>query len=126
MNCKFKAGVRASAFRNFLNLFLTPHQYHFIFMSDVFYDGFVDLFQSVDVVLCTLQYIGRVFFRIAGYNHLQASLHNIHFDVLSHHHGVSVEMHHAGLGTVNAQGLAAERLDAAVLVDGLVEQLERQ
>ena len=115
-----------SHFRQFLELPFAFIQYHFVFMGDVFHKSIINLFQSVDVVLCSLQDVRSVFFRIPGDNDLQSFLHNLYIYILSHHHRVAVKVDYSRFRTVNAECLAAERLNPAVLVDGLVEELERE
>ena len=86
----------------------------------------IDLLQAIYVILCSLQYIRRVFFGIPGDDYLQSFFDYLHVDVFSHHHRVPVKVHYSRFGTVDAQRLAAESLDAAILVYSLIKQLERQ
>ena len=113
-------------FCQFLELPFAFIQYHLVFMGDVFHKSIINLFQSVDIVLCPLQDIRSVFFRIPGNNDLQSFLHNLYIYILSHHHRVAVKVDYPRFRTVNTECLATERLNPAVLVNGLVEELERE
>ena len=93
-------------------------------MGNIFQNGFVYLFQAIDVVLGTLQYIRGIFFHILGHNDLQSSFDYVYVDVLSHYHRISIEMYNPLFGTMDAERLTAESLYTAILVDSLVEQLE--
>lgn len=56
-------------FRQFFELSFALIQYHLVFMGDVFHKRIINLFQSVDIVLCPLQDV-RVFFRVVRNNDL--------------------------------------------------------
>ena len=58
--------------------------------------------------------------------HIQSVWNDFHLQFLARHQRVSVEMHHSVVCPVNLDFLGTHRLYPAVLVDGLVEQLERK
>ena len=72
---------KALVLSKFFNLFFAFIQYHSVCMGNIFQDGFVYLFQAIDVVLGTLQYIRGIFFHILGHNDLQSSLDYVYVDV---------------------------------------------
>lgn len=113
-------------FRQLFDLFLSFVQNSPVFVRNIFHKRLVELLQAIDIILCPLQHVARPLAGFARHDDLQFALHDAHLYIFAGHHGIAVEVHHSRLGTVDAQRLALECLDAAVLVDGLVEQLERQ
>ena len=100
-----------------LDVYKRQIQYHSVCMGNIFQNGFVYLFQAIDVVLGTLQYIRGIFFQILGHNDLQSSFDYVSVDVLAHYHRISIEMYNPLFGTMDAERLTAESLYTAILVD---------
>ena len=113
-------------FCQFLELPFAFIQYHLVFMGDVFHKSIINLFQSVDIVLCPLQDIRSVFSASRGT--MTCSPFFIIFTstfspIII---GSPSKWTTPRFRTVNTECLATERLNPAVLVNGLVEELERE
>ena len=81
----------------------------------------IDLLQAIYIILCPLQYIRRVFFGIPGDDNLQSFFDYFHVNVFPHHHGIPVKVHYPRFCTVDAQCLAAESFDAAILIYSFIK-----